>query len=93
MPTFSGRILAIDIDTDVAQCCAMLYVPDPRSDRDALIGATAFVHGLTCNRERCRLRWYGSRCAQSLGALKPFSGINVTLSTSRRGQSYLPLLA
>jgi predicted nucleic acid-binding protein len=50
LPTFSGRILAID--TDVAQRCATLHVPtlhvpNPRSDRDALIAATALVHGLT----------------------------------------------
>ena len=45
LPTFSGRILAID--TDVARRCATLHVPNPRSDRDALIAATAFVHGLT----------------------------------------------
>ena len=45
LPTFSGRILAID--TPVAQRCATLHVPNPRSDRDALIVATALVHGLT----------------------------------------------
>jgi predicted nucleic acid-binding protein len=45
LPTFSGRILAID--TAVAQRCAALHVPNPRSDRDALIAATALVHGLT----------------------------------------------
>jgi hypothetical protein len=45
LPTFSGRILAID--TGVAQRCATLHVPNPRSDRDALIAATALVHGLT----------------------------------------------
>ena len=45
LPTFSARILAID--TAVAQRCAALHVPDPRSDRDALIAATALVHGLT----------------------------------------------
>jgi predicted nucleic acid-binding protein len=45
LPTFSGRILAID--TTVAQRCAALHVPNPRSDRDALIAATAIVHGLT----------------------------------------------
>jgi predicted nucleic acid-binding protein len=45
MPSFSGRILAID--TAVAQRCATLHVPNPRSDRDALIAATALVHGLT----------------------------------------------
>ena len=45
LPTFSCRILAID--TDVARRCATLHVPNPRSDRDALIAATALVHGLT----------------------------------------------
>jgi predicted nucleic acid-binding protein len=45
LPTFSSRILAID--TDVAQRCATLHVPNPHSDRDALIAATALVHGLT----------------------------------------------
>lgn len=44
-PTFAGRILAID--TAVAQRCAALHIPDPRSDRDALIAATALVHGMT----------------------------------------------
>jgi len=45
LPSFSGRILAID--TVVAQRCALLHVPNPRSDRDALIAATALVHGMT----------------------------------------------
>ena len=45
LPTFSGRILAIDLA--VAQRCATLHIPNPRSDRDALIAATALVHGLT----------------------------------------------
>jgi len=45
LPAFSGRILAID--SSVAQRCATLQVPDPRSDRDALIAATALVHGMT----------------------------------------------
>ncbi len=45
LPAFDGRILAID--TAVAQRCAALHVPDPRSDRDALIAATALVHGMT----------------------------------------------
>jgi toxin FitB len=45
LPTFSGRTLAVD--TAVAQRCATLHVPNPRSDRDALIAATALVHGLT----------------------------------------------
>ena len=45
LPTFAGRILAVD--TAVAQRCAALHVPDPRSDRDALIAATGLVHGMT----------------------------------------------
>ena len=44
LPAFSDRILPID--TAVAQYCAKLHVPDPRSDRDALIAATALVHGM-----------------------------------------------
>lgn len=42
---FEGRIL--DINTDIARACAKLHVPDPRPERDALIAATALVHGLT----------------------------------------------
>ena len=42
---FEGRILPVDIG--VAQRCARLHVPDPRSERDALIAATALVHSLT----------------------------------------------
>jgi len=45
LPTFTGRILPVD--TAVAQRCAALHVPDRRSARDALIAATALVHGLT----------------------------------------------
>jgi predicted nucleic acid-binding protein len=41
----AARILPIDIA--VARQCANLHVPDPRSERDALIGATALEHGLT----------------------------------------------
>ncbi len=44
-PTFVDRVLVID--TAVVQRCAALHVPDPRSDRDALIAATASVHGMT----------------------------------------------
>jgi toxin FitB len=44
LPAFDGRILAID--TAVAQRCAALHVRSPRSDRDALIAATALVHGM-----------------------------------------------
>ncbi|NEX19222.1 type II toxin-antitoxin system VapC family toxin [Thiorhodococcus mannitoliphagus] len=45
LPSFEGRVLPIDIA--VAQACAQLHVPDPRPDRDALIAATALVHGMT----------------------------------------------
>ena len=42
---FASRILPVD--EVVARRCARLHVPDPRSERDALIAATAMVHGLT----------------------------------------------
>ena len=45
LPAFSERILNVDVD--VAQCCAKLHVPDPRTDRDAIIASTALVHGMT----------------------------------------------
>jgi predicted nucleic acid-binding protein len=45
LPSFAGRILAFD--ADAALRCAGLHVPDPRPERDAMIGATALVHGLT----------------------------------------------
>ncbi len=45
LPAFRERILPVD--TTVAQCCARLHVPTPRPARDALIAATALVHGLT----------------------------------------------
>lgn len=45
LPEFSGRTLPID--TAVAQRCARLHVPDKRDERDALIAATALVHGMT----------------------------------------------
>jgi predicted nucleic acid-binding protein len=45
LPEFNGRIFPVD--TVVAQRCAHLNVPDPRAERDALIAATALVHGMT----------------------------------------------
>lgn len=45
LPAFSGRVLPVDIA--VAQRSARLHVPDPRRIRDALIAATALVHGMT----------------------------------------------
>lgn len=45
LPEFSGRILPID--TAVALRCAQLHVPDKLGERDALIVASALVHGMT----------------------------------------------
>ena len=45
LPTFSDRILLLDVA--VAKRAAQLHIPDPRSDRDAIIAATALVHGMT----------------------------------------------
>jgi hypothetical protein len=45
LPAYSGRILTVDVQ--VAVRCGALHVPDRRSDRDALIAATALVHGMT----------------------------------------------
>ncbi|MBB5441504.1 putative nucleic acid-binding protein [Paraburkholderia sp. Clong3] len=42
---FADRVLPVD--TGVALRCARLHVPDRRSERDALIAATAIVHGMT----------------------------------------------
>ncbi len=45
MMEFRDRILPVD--ETVAKACARLHVPDPRPERDALIAATALVHGMT----------------------------------------------
>jgi predicted nucleic acid-binding protein len=37
----------LPVDERVALRCAQLHVPDPRPERDALIAATALVHGMT----------------------------------------------
>lgn len=44
-PGFAGRILSMD--GAIAAACAALHVPDPVSERDGWIAATALVHGLT----------------------------------------------
>jgi predicted nucleic acid-binding protein len=44
-PAFEDRVLPVDIT--VAERCARLHVPDPGSDRDAFIAATALAHGMT----------------------------------------------
>jgi hypothetical protein len=45
LPSFSERILPID--TAVVRRSAALHIPDPRPIRDALIAATALIHGMT----------------------------------------------
>ncbi|MHC3821847.1 PIN domain-containing protein [Pseudomonas sp. G3-19] len=45
MPAFEARILPVD--AAVALRCASLHVPDQANESDALIAATALVHGLT----------------------------------------------
>lgn len=44
-PAFAGRVLAMDAET--AALCAKFHVPDPVSERDGWIAATALHHGLT----------------------------------------------
>ncbi|RMQ41698.1 Ribonuclease VapC [Pseudomonas cichorii] len=57
LKAFAGRILAVD--SAVARRCAQLHIPDPRSECDALIAATALVHGMkvvtrnTADFQRC----------------------------------------
>lgn len=45
LSAFASRVLAFD--TASALRCAQLHVPDPKSERDAMIAATALVHDLT----------------------------------------------
>ena len=42
--TFAGRILPFTDHT--ATLCAAMHVPNPRSERDAMIAATALEHGM-----------------------------------------------
>ena len=44
-PEFEDRTLSID--AAIARRCAQLHVHDPKSERDALIAATALENGLT----------------------------------------------
>lgn len=44
-PEFAGRVLPID--DMIATRCAHLHIPDRRNEVDALIAATALVHGMT----------------------------------------------
>lgn len=44
VPAFADRI--VPVDAAIARRAAALHVPDPAPVRDALIGATALVHGM-----------------------------------------------
>lgn len=44
-PEFAERILSVD--DAIATRCAHLHIPDRRNEADALIAATALIHGLT----------------------------------------------
>jgi len=43
--TFAGRMLPFTEHT--ASLCAAMHLPNPRSERDAMIAATALEHGMT----------------------------------------------
>ena len=45
LPAFLDRVLPVDLA--VAQRCASLHVPNPKSERDAMIAATAIEHRMT----------------------------------------------
>jgi predicted nucleic acid-binding protein len=45
LPAFLNRVLPVDVA--VAQRCASLHVPNPKSERDAMIAATAIEHRMT----------------------------------------------
>jgi predicted nucleic acid-binding protein len=45
MPAFAERVLPVDLA--VAQRCASLHVPNPKSERDAMIAASAIENRMT----------------------------------------------
>jgi predicted nucleic acid-binding protein len=45
LPQFAGHILPLD--QAVALRCGRLHAPELRAERDAIIAATALVHGMT----------------------------------------------
>lgn len=68
LAVFSDRIAPLD--TAVARCAAALHVPDPPPIRDALIAATALVHGMALvTRNVCDFAPTGVRI------LDPWSGV------------------
>lgn len=45
LAAFAGRVRVVDLE--IARRAARMHVPDPRSERDVLLAATASVHNLT----------------------------------------------
>lgn len=45
LPAFKGRIVAFD--GEMAEYCAALHVPNPKSERDAMIAATCIVNNMS----------------------------------------------
>lgn len=45
IPTFAERVLPVNLS--IARRCATLHVPNPKSERDAMIAATAIEHSMT----------------------------------------------
>lgn len=67
LPEFQERTLPVD--STVALKCARLHVPDPQAERDALIAATAMVHGMTIV-----TRNLADFEATAVAAINPWSG-------------------
>jgi len=45
LKSFKGRIVAFD--AEMAEYCAALHVPNPKSERDAMIAATCLVNNMS----------------------------------------------
>lgn len=45
LPAFSDRVISVDVP--IAKRCASLHVPNPKSERDAMIAASAIEHRMT----------------------------------------------
>ena len=67
LPEFLERTLPVD--SAVALKCARLHVLDPQAERDALIAATAMVHGMTVV-----TRNLADYEATAVAAIDPWSG-------------------
>jgi predicted nucleic acid-binding protein len=74
-PGFQGRVLSVD--EAEASRCAQLHAPDSRPERDALIAATALVHGMTlATRNVADFQMPGIRVINPWEYVRPISGIS-----------------